>query len=150
MVKACQSYRGHSFSWWGQGKKLDSKFACILTFSSLILGKANILTVHTVQRVRELSLFSCAYWYVPSALSWSHKERRGRRKHVGQGFSIIFPCGPQRAEDSFKIDVWGQMIIIVLCYFYVYWGWQRAKQVWSAGRIWPKGRHLRRPDVGYD
>ena len=26
--------------------------------------------------------------------------------HIYQGFSIIFPCGPQRAKDSSKIHVW--------------------------------------------
>ena len=39
------------------------------------------------------------------------------------------------------------MSTIVLMYFYVYKSWQRAKQVWSAGRIWPTGRHLRRPAI---
>ena len=66
---------------------------------------------------------------------------------VAQGFSIIFPCWPQRAEDSSKIDVWGPNDHHFPMYFYVYWSWQRAKQVWSAGRIWPTGRHLRRPGV---
>ena len=62
-----------------------------------------------------------------------------------QGFSIIFSCGPQRAKDSSKIDVWGPNDHHCPVYFYVYWSWQRAKQAWSAGRIWPTGRHLRRP-----
>ena len=62
-----------------------------------------------------------------------------------QGFSIIFSCGPHWAEDSSKIDVWGPNDHHCPMYFYVYWGWQRAKQVWFAGRIWPTGRHLRRP-----
>ena len=62
-----------------------------------------------------------------------------------QGFSIIFPCGPQRAKDRFKIDVLGPNDHNCPMYFYVYWSWQSAKQVWSAGWIWPRGRHLRRP-----
>ena len=28
-----------------------------------------------------------------------------RSDTIGQGFTIIFSCGPQRAEDSSKIDV---------------------------------------------
>ena len=68
---------------------------------------------------------------------------------LDQGFSIIFLCGPQRAEDSSKIDVWGPNDHHFPMYFYVYWSWQRAKQVWSAGWIWPNGRHLRRPALDH-
>ena len=68
---------------------------------------------------------------------------------LDQGFSIIFLCGPQRAEDSSKIDVWGPNDYHFPMYFYVYWSWQRAKQVWSAGWIWPNGRHLRRPALDH-
>ena len=70
-----------------------------------------------------------------------------KRQDVRQGFSISFPCGPQRAEDSSRINVWGPNDHHFPMYFYVNWSWQRAEQVWSAGRIWPTGSHLRRPDV---
>ena len=64
-----------------------------------------------------------------------------------QGFSIIFSCRPQRVKASSKIDVWGPNDHHCAMYFYVCWSWQRAKQVWSAGRIWSTGRHLRRPGL---
>ena len=67
--------------------------------------------------------------------------------YLVQGFSIIFSCGPRKTEDSSKIDVWEPNDHHCPMYFYVYWGWQRAKQVWSAGRIWPTGHHLRRPGL---
>ena len=66
---------------------------------------------------------------------------------IFQGLSIIFSCGPQRAKDSSEIDVWGPIDHHYRMYFYVYWSWQRVKQAWSAGRIWPTGRHLRRPAI---
>ena len=72
------------------------------------------------------------------------------QNHVRQGFSIIFSCGPQSTKDSSKIDVWGPNDHHCSMYFYVYWSWQRAKQLGSAGRIWPTGCHLRRPDVRED
>ena len=59
--------------------------------------------------------------------------------------SYFFFCGSQRAQDSSKIDVWGPNDHHCPMYFYVYWSWQRAKQVWSAGWIWPMDHHLRRP-----
>ena len=57
--------------------------------------------------------------------------------YLWQTFSSTFSCGPQRAEDSSKTDVWGPNYYHCPMYFYVYWSWQRVKQVWSAGRIWP-------------
>ena len=64
-----------------------------------------------------------------------------------QGFSIILSCRPQRAEDSPKIGVWGPNERHCPMCFYVYWSWQRTKQVWSVGRIWPTGCQLRRPGL---
>ena len=59
---------------------------------------------------------------------------------------LYFSCGPHRTEDSLKIDVGGPNDNRGPLYVYVYCSWQRAKQVWSAGRIWPMGHHLRPPD----
>ena len=72
------------------------------------------------------------------------EESFANLQDVIKGFSIIFPCRPQRAEDSSKIDVWGPNDHHCPMYFYLYWSWQGAKQVWSAGQIWPMGCHLRR------
>ena len=88
----------------------------------------------------------------PIAILWYQLDISGGLvfklgSYLIQGFSIIFPCRPQRAEDSSKIDVWGPNDHHFPMYFYVYWSWQRAKQVWSVGRIWPTGHHLRRPDL---
>ena len=91
------------------------------------------------------------FWNTPKDISISLMEHCicavlfGDSFVLYQGFSIIFPYGPQRAEDSLMIDVWGPNDHHFPMYFYTYWSWQRAKQVWSAGRIWPAGRHLRRP-----
>ena len=88
----------------------------------------------------------CLWELLSGELPFGHLKP-GMSLDLCQGFSIIFSCGPQRAKDSSKIDVWGPNDHNCPMYLFVYWSWQRTKQVWSVGQIWPKGRHLRRPDL---
>ena len=112
-----------------------------------------------------LCLFLCLFVYFIGLFGWifcfcflfffykhsffSHHMAHPLKQHqwLEQGFSIILLCGPQMVEASSKIYVWGPNDHHCPMYFYVYWSWQRTKQVWYAGRIWPTGRHLRRPGL---
>ena len=51
--------------------------------------------------------------------------------------------GQRQLKDRCMRAKWTPFPYVLLCF----WSWQRAKQEWSAVRIWPTGRHLRRPGL---
>ena len=113
-------------------------------WQSVFISNQEILQKEGQRKVRSLSLFHSSQGHNVLQTMMGISEVKPR-SGVLNYFCFRAKKGQRQLKNRCIRAKWTPFPYVLLCF----WSWQRAKQEWSAGRIWPTGRHLRRPDLGY-